>query len=204
MVKPDQLPYDFSALEPYIDKETMHLHYEKHYQAYLDKLNEALMGHEDLSSKDIKNLLMDLEQVPEEIRTKVQNNGGGYANHSMFWKIMGPFGSAQGTPAGKLRKAIDGTFGGLESFKDKFTEVALNRFGSGWAWMTIDSGKLSLESTQNQDTPLMEGKKAILCLDVWEHAYYLKYQNRRTDYIKAWWNVVNWEKVEEYFSKASK
>ncbi len=192
------LPYNYNALEPFIDEETMKIHHDKHHQTYVDNLNKVLEGHNDLLKMDVKELLQKLDQVPEEIRTKVKNNAGGHANHSFFWKVMSP---KKTEPKGKLLDAINSSFGSLESFQEKFTNAGLGRFGSGWAWLLVNNGKLEIIDTANQDTPLSEGKKAILCLDVWEHAYYLKYQNRRADYIKAWWNVVNWSKVEEYFLK---
>lgn len=199
MFKLPDLPYDYKALEPFIDKETMHLHHDKHHQAYVDNLNKALEGHEDLLKMDVKDLVSHLDKVPEEIRMKVRNNAGGHANHSFFWKVMIPSKSFKEV-SGELKSAINEKYGDFSSFQEKFSNAGLGRFGSGWVWLLSD---LSIVDTPNQDTPLMEGKKAILGLDVWEHAYYLKYLNKRADYIKAWWNVVNWGKVEEWF-KASK
>jgi superoxide dismutase, Fe-Mn family len=193
------LPYDYNALEPIIDEQTMHLHHEKHHQAYIDKLNEALQGHDDLASMDIKELLANLDKVPEDIRTKVRNNGGGHANHTFFWKIMRPT-TENNSPVGKVAEAINSQFGDFKTFQEEFANAAVGRFGSGWVWLTVNNGTLEITDTPNQDTPLMEGKKAILGLDVWEHAYYLKYQNRRAEYVQEWWKVVNWPKVDSYFS----
>lgn len=194
------LPYDYSALEPVIDAETMKLHHDKHHQAYVDKLNEALQGNDELAAMDIKDLLANLDKVPEDIRTKVRNNGGGHANHSFFWKIMqAP--QENNAPTGKLLEAFNTSFGDIKTFQEKFTAAAVGRFGSGWVWVVVKDGKLEITDTPNQDTPLMEGEKAILGLDVWEHAYYLKYQNRRAEYVENWWKVVNWPKVEEYYNK---
>jgi Fe-Mn family superoxide dismutase len=190
------LPYDYSALEPYIDEETMKIHHDKHHGAYIEKLSTALQGAASLKDLSITELLKKIAEVPEDIRTAVRNNGGGHANHSLFWEVMGP---QKSEPQGKLAEALNSTFGSYDTFVEKFTNVAVNRFGSGWAWLVIDEGKLAIIDTPNQDSPLMETKQPILGLDVWEHAYYLKYQNRRKDYIDAWWNVVNWQKVEEYF-----
>jgi len=189
------LPYAFDALEPYIDKLTMEIHHDKHHGAYVSNLNKALESAPDLAGKSLEDLLANnCAIVPENIRTAVRNNGGGHANHSMFWTIMSA--NAGGQPSGKLAEAIDRTFGSFASFKEKFTAAATTRFGSGWAWLTRDgSGKLEIYSTANQDSPLMEGKHPVLGLDVWEHAYYLKYQNRRPEYITNWWNVVNWTEV---------
>lgn len=196
------LPYDYSALEPFIDEETMHLHHDKHHQAYIDNLNKALEGQsEELLKMCEKELLMNLNKVPENIRTKVRNNAGGHANHSMFWKIMIPHKDFKKV-SGDLKTALDKTFGDFKTFQEKFTAAAMGRFGSGWAWLVSEKGKLSIMDTPNQDSPLIEGKKGILGLDVWEHAFYLKYKNMRADYIKAWWNVVNWPKVEEKFAKS--
>ncbi len=198
-----KLPYAYDALEPYIDGLTMQIHHDKHHQAYIDNLNKALEGRSDLLEMDVKDLLKKLDQVPEEIRTKVRNNAGGHANHAFFWKVMAPVGG-EIAPEGKLLEAINSQFGDFTTFQEKFLEAAIGRFGSGWAWLTTDQGKLAIVDTPNQDTPLSEGKLAILCIDVWEHAYYLKYQNKRADYVKAWWNVVNWPKVTEYFEESLK
>lgn len=195
------LPYDYSALEPFIDEETMHIHHDKHHAAYVKNLNDALAGHEDLLNKDVYEIIKNLDKIPEDIRTKVRNNGGGVANHNMFWEIMCPA-SESGKPSENLEKAINSSFGDFATFKEKFSAAASGRFGSGWAWLTLNDGKLSITDTANQDSPLTDGKKPILLLDVWEHAYYLKYKNVRADYIKAWWNVVNWKKVSELFDKA--
>ena len=189
------LPYAFDALEPHIDAQTMQIHHGKHHQAYINNLNAALEAHPDLQAKSVEDLIKDLNALPEAIRTAVRNNGGGHANHSLFWTLMAP--NAGGTPTGKAADAINGAFGSFDSFKEQFGKAATTRFGSGWAWLVSSSGKLAIESTANQDSPIMEGKKPILGLDVWEHAYYLKYQNRRPDYIAAFWNVVNWAKVNE-------
>lgn len=193
------LPYSYGALEPYIDEETMKLHHDKHHQAYVDNLNKVLEGYEKFAGMDILDLVQNLDKVSEEIRTKVRNNAGGHANHSMFWKIMREKGGKESK--GDLMDAIKSTFGNFEGFKEKFSNAALGRFGSGWVWLVLDHGKLSILDTPNQDTPLMEGKKAILVLDVWEHAYYIRYRWQRGEYIKNWWNVVNWDKVSEYFQK---
>lgn len=194
------LPYDYSALEPYIDEETMHLHHDKHHAAYVANVNDALAGREEFLKMDIEKLIKNLPKVPEEVRTKVRNNGGGHVNHSFFWTIMAPPSSGGGgEPTGKLLEAIKASFGDVASFQEKFSQAAMGHFGSGWAWLVGDKGKLSIVDTANQDTPVSEGKTPILALDIWEHAYYLKYQNRRADYIKAWWNVVNWEKVRKNY-----
>jgi len=185
------LGYKYDALEPYIDAKTMEIHYTKHHQAYVDKLNEAVAKHPELKEKFIDELLKDIKSVPEDIRIAVQNHGGGHFNHTLFWGSMTPGGSKE-TP-----EAITGTFGSLENFKAKMTEAAVGRFGSGWAWLVKNGDKLEVYSTANQDCPLMEGKDPILGLDVWEHAYYLKYQNRRPEYVEAWWNVVNWDVVAQ-------
>ncbi len=196
-----ELPYEFNALEPYIDAKTMEVHYTKHHQGYLDKLNKALEGQEELTKKDVETILKDIDSVPSEIRQAVVNNGGGYVNHSLFWQLMCPATEAKGRPSGELAEAIDDKFGSFADFKILFTETALSRFGSGWAWLVLnEKGELEIASTANQDSPIMYGKKPILGLDVWEHAYYLKYQNRRPEYLNAWWNVVNWKKVEELFN----
>ena len=198
-----KLPYPYDALEPHIDAKTMEIHYTKHHQAYIDNVNKAIKG-TDLEKKTVEDLISDLNAVPENIRTVVRNNGGGHANHSFFWKIMGP--NAGGEPKGKLADDIKSTFGSFNDFKEKFAAAGAGRFGSGWAWLVVNNGKLEICSTANQDNPLMgkaiagcEGEP-VLGLDVWEHSYYLKYQNRRPDYIKAWWNVVNWDAVAENYS----
>jgi Fe-Mn family superoxide dismutase len=193
------LPYDFSALEPHIDTQTMQIHHGKHHQAYVTNLNAALEKHPNLQGKGAEDLVRDLGSVPEDIRTAVRNNGGGHVNHTMFWKMMAP--NAGGAPTGAVADAIKASFGGFDAFKEQFAKAGVGRFGSGWAWLIDSNGKLSIESTANQDNPISEGKKAILGLDVWEHAYYLKYQNRRPDYINAWWNVVNWAEVNRLFGR---
>ena len=196
------LPYPPDALEVAIDKMTMEIHHGKHHKAYVDNLNAALAGHADLEAKPIEQLLREIGSVPENIRQKVINNGGGHANHAMFWQIMGPGGG--GEPTGPLAEAIKSTFTDLATFKAKIKEAGLGRFGSGWSWLLVSGGKLAIESTANQDSPLMTGKTPILGVDVWEHAYYLRYQNRRADYIDAWWNVVNWNAVATRFAQAQK
>lgn len=190
------LPYDYSALEPHIDARTMEVHHSKHHQAYVDKTNAALEGVE-WADKSIEEIIANLNQIPEKIRGAVRNNGGGVLNHNIFWSVMSPDGG--GEPTGKIGDAIDDAFGSLDSFKEKFSEAATTRFGSGWAWLVVDDGKLEVMNTPNQDSPLTEGKTPLLTLDIWEHAYYLKYQNRRPEYIEAWWEVVNWEEVERRF-----
>ena len=198
-----ELPYAYNALEPYIDELTMHVHHDKHHATYVKNLNDVLVGHDDLLAMPVEKLLSDLSQVPEAIRTKVKNNAGGHANHSMFWEIMAPPLASSGVgPVGTIATAINTTFGSFEKFQEKFSALATSHFGSGWAWLVSDKGKLVIIDTANQDSPLSEGKTPILALDVWEHAYYLKYQNMRVDYIKAWWNVVNWKAVEKKFSTA--
>lgn len=192
-----ELPYTYDALEPYIDAKTMEIHHTKHHQAYIDKLNGALGTHPDLAETPLEELLSDLSTVPEDIRTQVRNHGGGHLNHSMFWKMMAP--DAGGEPTGDIVQAIGSSFGGFADFKKAFSDAAMGRFGSGWAWLVNDGGKLVIVSTPNQDTPLSEGKKPLLGIDVWEHAYYLKYMNKRPDYIEAWWNVVNWEEVDKKY-----
>jgi Fe-Mn family superoxide dismutase len=195
------LPYSENALEPHIDARTMSIHHDKHHAGYTNNLNNALEGQPDLAAKSIEELLGDLNSVPESIRTAVRNNGGGYANHSLFWNIMSPSGG--GKPSGDLASAINDAFGSFDSFKETFSKAAATRFGSGWAWLYVDNaGNLAVTSTPNQDTPLMEGNTPILGLDVWEHAYYLNYQNRRGDYVAAWWNVVNWDAVAQNFAAA--
>ncbi len=197
------LPYDYNALEPHIDEQTMRIHHDKHHQAYVTNVNNALANHPDLAALSVEDLIGDLNRVPDDIRTAVRNNGGGHANHTFFWQIMAP--NAGGQPTGALADAINQSFGGFDAFKEQFTKAATTRFGSGWAWLTIDgSGKLQVESTPNQDSPLMEGRTPLLGLDVWEHSYYLKYQNRRPDYIAAWWNVVNWPEVARRYDAAKK
>jgi superoxide dismutase, Fe-Mn family len=187
------LPYAYNALEPHIDETTMRIHHDKHHGAYVTNLNAALDKHPPLQGKSIDDLLRGIGTVPEDIRTAVRNNGGGHANHTMFWEIMAPGG---GSLAGRLLDAINGSFGSADTFKEQFAKAAMGRFGSGWAWLVqAADGKLSIESTPNQDSPLMDGKWPVFGLDVWEHAYYLKYQNRRADYVGAWWNVVNWTAV---------
>jgi Fe-Mn family superoxide dismutase len=193
------LPYDFGALEPHIDAQTMQIHHGKHHQAYVNNLNAALEKHSELQSKSAEDLIRDLTSVPDDIRTAVRNNGGGHVNHTMFWALMAPNGG--GAPSGALADAINAAFGSVDAFKEQFAKAGVGRFGSGWAWLIDTNGKLSIESTANQDNPIMEGKKGILGLDVWEHAYYLKYQNRRPDYIAAWWNVVNWPEVARRYGK---
>ena len=189
------LPYAFDALEPQIDAQTMQIHHGKHHQAYVTNLNAALEKHPDLQQKSIEDLLKGINSVPEDIRTAVRNNGGGHMNHTAFWQWMAP--KAGGAPTGALDDAIKSAFGSFDGFKEQFTKAGVTRFGSGWAWLIDAGGKLTIESTANQDSPLMEGKKPILGLDVWEHAYYLKYQNRRPDYLDAWWNVVNWAEISK-------
>lgn len=197
------LPYAEAALEPHIDARTMSIHHDKHHAAYTNNLNAALEGHPDLAAKSIEELLGDLNAVPESIRTTVRNNGGGYANHNLFWEIMSPNGG--GEPTGELAAAIDEAFGSFAAFKEQFAKAGATRFGSGWAWLCVgQGGKLAVTSTPNQDTPLMDGQTPVLGLDVWEHAYYLNYQNRRPDYITAWWNVVNWDSVAAKYAAAKK
>ncbi len=189
-----------NALEPHIDAQTMNIHRTKHHQAYINNVNAALEKHPDLAKKPVEALLKELASIPEDIRTVVRNNGGGHANHSMFWTIMGPH--AGGEPAGDLAEAIKKDLGSFAAFREQFTKAATTRFGSGWAWLTVNKGKLAVESTANQDSPLSEGRTPIFGIDVWEHAYYLKYQNRRPDYITAYWNVVNWGEVGKRFAAA--
>jgi len=189
------LPYDFAALEPHIDAETMKIHHGKHHAAYVNNLNAAVEKHPNLQGKSAEELIKNLSAVPEDIRTAVRNNGGGHVNHTMFWKIMGP--GKGGAPTGAVADAIAKAFGSFDAFKEQFTKAGMGRFGSGWAWLVdTGGGKLAIESTPNQDNPMMDGKRPILGVDVWEHAYYLKYQNRRPDYLAAWWNVVNWDAVK--------
>ena len=191
------LPYDYNALEPHIDTQTMQIHHDKHHAAYINNLKAALEKHPDQVNKSVEDLLRNLNSVPEDIRMAVRNNGGGHMNHSMFWQIMGP--KKGGEPSGQLANAIKQAFGDFAGFKNQLKTAAVGRFGSGWAWLINDGGKLSIMSTANQDNPISEGKNAILGVDVWEHAYYLKYQNRRPDYVDAWWNVVNWDEVAKRF-----
>ncbi len=194
------LSFSFDALEPHIDAMTMEIHYSKHHQAYVDKLNAALNGKDELSALSVEDLLKDIAQVPQEIKIAVQNHGGGHANHTLFWDILTPGGAT--LPQGELLSAIVASFTSVDGFKDALTQAALNHFGSGWAWLVVDNGELQVYSTANQDSPLMLGHTPILGLDVWEHAYYLKHQNRRADYVTAWWNVVNWDKVAARFANA--
>lgn len=195
------LPYAHDALEPHIDTQTMQIHHGKHHQTYVNNLNAALEGHADLQAKSVEDLIADLNSIPENIRTAVRNNGGGHANHALFWQLLSPNGG--GNPTGAIAQAIDQAFGSFDKFKEQFAAAGATRFGSGWAWLIVDkSGKLAVTSTPNQDSPLMEGNTPLLGLDVWEHAYYLKYQNRRPDYIGAFWNVVNWDKVNELYAAA--
>jgi superoxide dismutase, Fe-Mn family len=194
------LPYPSDALEPTIDKMTMEIHHGKHHNAYVTNLNKALEGHADLEALSIDQLLAQLDRVPENIRTAVRNNGGGHWNHSMFWKIMRKGGG--GEPKGPLADAIKSTFGSFADFKTKFSQAGVTRFGSGWSWLLVKDGKLIVESSPNQDNPVMSGGKPVMGLDVWEHAYYLKYQNRRPDYIEAWWSVVNWDEIEKNYGAA--
>ena len=191
------LPYDFSALEPHIDAKTTKTHHKKHHQTYINNLNAAIEKAPELASKSIDDLMRNVNTLPEAVRTPIRNNGGGHWNHSMFWQIMAP--KAGGEPGGALGAAIKSAFGDFAKFREQFSAAGVGRFGSGWAWLINTGGKLSIASTPNQDNPLMEGQKAVMGLDVWEHAYYLKYQNRRPDYINAWWNVVNWKEVEKRF-----
>ena len=191
------LPYAYDALEPHIDARTMEIHHNKHHQAYVNNLNAAIEKAPELANKSLDELMRGINSVPESVRTAVRNNGGGHWNHSMFWELMGA--NNGGEPTGKLADGIKSAFGDFSKFKEQFAAAGAGRFGSGWAWLINEGGKLSITSTPNQDNPLMDGKTAILGLDVWEHAYYLKYQNRRPDYITAWWNVVNWDAVAKRF-----
>ena len=195
------LPYAHAALDPHLAARTMEIHHGKHHQAYINNVNGALEGNEELAGKSVEDLVSDLDSVPEDIRGAVRNNGGGHANHSLFWSVMGS--GKGGEPGGDLGAAIDATFGSFDAFKDAFAQAGATRFGSGWAWLVVDGGNLAVTSTANQDSPLMEGKTPILGLDVWEHAYYLNYQNRRPDYIGAFWNVVDWDAVAARFAAAS-
>ena len=196
-----KLPYEYNALEPYIDEQTMRIHHTKHHQAYIDKLNGAIKGTK-FENMDVNELLKKLNEVPENIRTAVRNHGGGHSNHTFFWQIMAP--KAGGNPTGKVGIEIEKTFGSFDKFKEELTNAGLNRFGSGWAWLALNNSKLEVYSTANQDSPLIENKIPILGVDVWEHSYYILYQNRRADYLKNWWNIVNWNKVNELFIKARK
>lgn len=195
-----ELPYAYDALEPHIDKETMNIHHTKHHNTYVTKLNAALEGHDGLANKSIEDILADLDQVPEKIRTAVRNNGGGHANHSLFWTLLS--GNGGGEPSGQLADDINNKFGSFDKFKEDFAAAATGQFGSGWAWLVVNNGNLEITSTPNQDTPISEGKTPILGIDVWEHAYYLKYQNKRPDYIAAFWNVVDWDKVASLYNEA--
>ncbi|MEZ6057144.1 MAG: superoxide dismutase [Planctomycetaceae bacterium] len=194
------LPYAYDALEPHIDARTMEIHHTKHHQAYINNVNKALESHPELAAKSIEDLMGNLSSVPEAIRTAVRNNGGGHANHSLFWTVLSPKGG--GAPTGDLAKSIDAAFGSFDEMKKEFNTAAATRFGSGWAWLCLKGGSLHIDSTANQDTPLSEGHTPILGLDVWEHAYYLNYQNRRPDYVSAFWNVVNWDEVARRFAAA--
>jgi superoxide dismutase, Fe-Mn family len=198
MYKIPELDYPFDAFEPFIDKATMEVHYSKHHQTYVNNLNDVLTDHPQLQNKDIEELLKNLSSVPENIKTKVINNGGGHYNHSLYWKFMSP---NKSSADGNFLEAINNTFGNLDAFKEKFSNTALNQFGSGWGWLVISSGKLEILSTTNQNSPISENKIPVLGIDVWEHAYYLKYQNRRSNYIQAWWNVVNWDFVSTLYNK---
>lgn len=195
-----ELPYSYDALEPFIDEETMHVHHDGHHAAYVKNLNEALTGQEKFLNMDIKELLKSLDEVPEEIRIKVKNNGGGHYHHSIFWTMIGPSQGEQ--PTGLLLEEINKTFGSWEKFKEQFEKVALGVFGSGWTWLVLDNGKLSIISTPNQDSPISQNKYPIIGIDLWEHAYYLKYKNKRADFISNWWNVANWETAEQRFGQA--
>ncbi|WP_289140808.1 superoxide dismutase [uncultured Brevibacillus sp.] len=194
------LPYAHDALVPHIDAQTMEIHHGRHHATYVNNLNAALEGHADLQNKSVEELISNLDALPEGIRTAVRNNGGGHANHTLFWEILSPNGG--GAPAGELADAINAAFGSFDNFKAEFAKAATTRFGSGWAWLTAEGGKVAISSTPNQDSPVMEGKTPILGLDVWEHAYYLNYQNKRPDYIAAFWNVVNWDEVSKRFAAA--
>lgn len=200
------LPYDYNALEPHIDEQTMRIHHDKHHQAYVDNLNKALEGQANLQNKSPEELLVFLDQIPEEIRKAVHNNAGGHANHSLFWPLMTPAGKGGGRlPQGKFLQALDRTFGSFDEFKNQFSNTATTHFGSGWAWLALDRDNiLRIFSMINQDNPVMRGMTPILGLDVWEHAYYLKYQNKRADYVAAWWNVINWPEVGKRFKEAAR
>jgi len=192
------LPYDLAALEPHIDAKTMEIHHGKHHAAYVNNLNAALEKHQSLQGSRVEDVIKNLSTVPEDIRIAVRNNGGGHVNHTMFWQIMGP--GKGGAPTGAIASAITSAFGSFDAFKEQMNKGGAGRFGSGWVWLVESNGKLTVESTPNQDNPMMEGKKAIFGIDVWEHAYYLKYQNRRPDYLAAWWNVINWDEVNKRLS----
>ena len=194
------LPYAFDALEPHVDAQTMQIHHDKHHAAYVAKLNEALEKEQGLSDRKLEDLLRGIDQVPESIRTAVRNHGGGHANHTLFWEVMGPNGG--GDASGEIGEAISRDFGGFQAFKEKLTNAAAGQFGSGWGWLVVSDGKLDVIARPNQDSPLMEGKTPLLGVDVWEHAYYLRYQNRRPDYLAAWWNTINWQAVNDRFRKA--
>ncbi|HVE75606.1 MAG TPA: superoxide dismutase [Actinomycetota bacterium] len=196
-----ELPYGYDALEPHIDAKTMEIHHTKHHQTYVDKLNAAIEGKDGLEYDDVDDLMRNFSKVPDDIKGPVRNHGGGHSNHSLFWKILGPDGGGEAT--GSIADAINGTFGSFKEFQEKFTTAATNHFGSGWAWLVVDGGKLDIISLPNQDSPLMEGKTPVLGLDVWEHAYYLNYQNRRPEYIEAFWNAINWAEVSTRFDAAS-
>ncbi|MBC1641717.1 superoxide dismutase [Listeria welshimeri] len=195
-----KLPYTYDALEPNFDKETMEIHYTKHHNTYVTKLNEAVANHPELASKPVEELVANLDSVPEDIRGAVRNHGGGHANHTLFWSILSPNGG--GAPTGNLKAAIESEFGTFDEFKEKFNAAAAARFGSGWAWLVVNNGKLEIVSTANQDSPLSDGKTPVLGLDVWEHAYYLKFQNRRPEYIDTFWNVINWDEANKRFEAA--
>ena len=195
-----QLPYAYDALEPHIDKETMNIHHTKHHNTYVTNLNAAIEGNQERQSKSIEELVANLDAVPEAIRTAVRNNGGGHANHSLFWTILSPNGG--GAPTGEIADAIAAKFGSFDAFKEEFAKAATTRFGSGWAWLVVNNGELEVTSTPNQDSPLSEGKTPVLGLDVWEHAYYLHYQNRRPEYIGSFWNLVNWDEVAKRYAAA--
>lgn len=194
------LPYAYDALEPYFDEETMHLHHDKHHNTYVTNLNAAIEKHPELGEKTVEDLVAELDQVPEDIYTAVRNNGGGHVNHAFFWKSLSPNGG--GEPTGALKEAIDKEFGSFDAFKDEFKTAATGRFGSGWAWLVLDNGKLKITSTPNQDSPLTDGQTPVIGLDVWEHAYYLKYKNVRPDYIAAFWHIVNWDQANRNYEAA--
>ncbi|SDI32924.1 superoxide dismutase [Natribacillus halophilus] len=194
------LPYAADALEPHIDEQTMNIHHGKHHNTYVTKLNDALSGHDELANQSVEDLVTNLDKVPENIRTAVRNNGGGHANHKLFWTILSPNGG--GKPSGNLLSAIENKWGSFDQFQEEFTNAALGRFGSGWAWLVVDNGNLMIQDTLNQDSPLTEGRTPVLGIDVWEHAYYLKYQNRRPEYVQAFWNIVNWPEVERRYEEA--
>ncbi|AIF66811.1 superoxide dismutase [Terribacillus saccharophilus] len=195
-----ELPYAYDALEPHIDKETMNIHHTKHHNTYVTKLNDAISGKADLESKSLEELVAGVNELPSDVQTAVRNNGGGHYNHSLFWNLLSPNGG--GEPTGEVASAIANKYGTLDKFKEEFAAAAAGRFGSGWAWLIVENGEVEIVSTPNQDNPVMEGKTPILGLDVWEHAYYLKYQNKRPDYISAFWNVVNWDEVERLYREA--